>query len=205
MSVATGNYLFEEIKKNDQDHLLKEFKKFGFSAEITSEARKIWAEINIGTQKQGKRSKLYFFCFYVAHIQLKVVQDHEYIAEKVGISTREAVRSFIDFSETKTGFKIPFVEFKVSDFLDMYIPRLGLEADTEEIIKIYNELIDAPDSFEKKHLLRKKPQNVAAAILDYYKSQKYARMKDDEFKLLYKKKETIHTVKTELIQLIHSN
>lgn len=205
MSLIAGGYFAEEIKKKEQDLVLKEFKKYDFSYEITSEARKIWTEIDVGTKKKKRRSMLFFFCFYIAHIRLKVVQDHEYIAEKVGISEKEAIRSFIEFSETKTKFKVPLVEFKIIDFLNLYISRLDLDEDFDDIIKIYNDLLRCKDSHKKRSLFRTKPQNVATAILDYYKGQKYARMKKDEFSLLYKKKETINTVRTHLIELLHDN
>ena len=197
--------LAKNYERPRENKLLTEFEKLDFSQTIIEEAYSIWQEIDINNKKGNQKRKLKFLCVYAAHMRLGVVQDLECIAEKLDITKKHAVRSFITFSESQTGFKLPLIQFTISDFLKLYTTRLDLESYYDEIQSILEEIKKSKDLERKnKILISTKPQNVAAAIIDYYYSKNGNLLKLADYERLYKKKETVNPVKTQLSLLLHN-
>jgi hypothetical protein len=120
----------------------------------------------IGIKRADNRKMIVFACIYYAHLECDTVPFPAELCNMVGLSVKKMAKALSSVSFEKTGYRPPLKTFGVLDYVKPLLSKEDYSDEIyENIAKLYNEI-----NRRNPTIRRKKPQEVAKALLTCYRT-----------------------------------
>lgn len=133
------------------------------SEQVKIEANNIFQTLNIPTKRKANRTRVIFFCVFMAYQNLGKVEEPRVIAKSVGLQHKEISKAFSICSKLHTDYVPTFTQKTPQDFVPIIINKLGIDTEVEEIVELLQEVLDKDPSLKDDF-----PQTVAAACVSFF-------------------------------------
>lgn len=145
---------------------VEEIKKMSLPDDVKNRAIKIYFSMNISTHRAKKLKKVIFCCTFAAFHELGQKPDPKLVAKICGISEKEMGDALKICRENITGYRFPDTNTSPLDLLPNYYIDLGLNPCNYHLLEAMSKrILESKEAYE---ILDMTPQNVAAALLQYF-------------------------------------